>query len=78
MSTFPFQWPVLLWWDACVLGFRLNQTVANALMRTLCRMVRLELVQRLEEGVLPYEDKSLQAFLLDGVHETFREGVEVR
>ena len=72
-----FQRPVLLWRNACV-AFRFNQTVANALMRTLCRMVHLELVQRLEEGVLPYEDKSLQAFLLDGVHETFREGVEVR
>ena len=47
-------------------------------MRTLCHIVRLELVQRLEEGVLPYEDEALQAFLLDGVHETFREGVEVR
>ena len=41
-------------------------------------MVRLELVQRLEDGVLPYEDKLLQAFLLDGVHETLGEGVEVR
>ena len=40
--------------------------------------MRLELAQRLEEGVLPHEDEALQAILLDGVHETLGEGVEVR
>ena len=33
-------------------------------MRTLCHIVRLELVQRLEEGVLPYEDERSRHSLL--------------
>ena len=38
----------------------------------------LELAQGLEEGLLPDEDKPLQAFGLEGMDEALREGVEVR
>ena len=53
-------------------SIRLDQGVADALVRSLRQIVRLELAQGLEEGLLPDEEKPLQAFALEGVDEALQ------
>ena len=77
-SAVPFQWRIRLRGRSRDFSIRLDQGVADALVRSLRQIVRLELAQSLEEGLLPDEDKPLQAFALEGVDETLREGGEVR
>ncbi len=77
-SAVQFQWRIRFRGRSRGFSIRLDQGVADALVRSLRQIVRLELAQGLDEGLLPDEDKPLQAFALEGVDETLREGVEVR
>ncbi len=77
-SAIPFQWRIRSRGLNLEFSIRLDQGVSDSLVRSLRQIMFLELAQGLDEGLLPDEDKPLQAFALEGVDETLREGVEVR
>lgn len=58
-SAVPFQWRIRLRGLNLEFSIRLDQGVVDALVRSLRQIVRLELAQGLEEGLLPDEEKPL-------------------
>ncbi len=56
---------------------RVDQPIADSLMRPLGKIMRTEFFDGVPQHVLPEEHEPVEAFSVDAAHESFSEGVQI-